>query len=152
MTSCLRRKGDIVARSSFFLLARRRSRQFSAPPCPAAALVRTPAANIEQAAKAQPVEGSARIGLATRRDIGMTRDIGDRVARRELAGQLGEARVLRVGVWHLAGAFELDAHGKVVAAHPSLPARLAGVPRALRARNELDQLAVATHEEMSGNF
>jgi len=152
MTDDLRLTGDLVARSSFFLFARRASRQFHVSPLPVAIFFRASAANVEQTAKARPVEGSARIGLAPWRDVGMPGDIRDRVARGERASQRGEARVLRVGVRHLTGALEFDADGKVVAAYPPLPDRLAGVPRTLGARDELDQLAVATDEEMSGNL
>jgi hypothetical protein len=52
----------------------------------------------------------------------------------------------RVG--NLVRAFELDADGKVVAAIAALPVRGPGMPCAVEATDELDQLTVAPDEEV----
>src|SRR5690348_2449320 len=94
-----------------------------------------PEISFQQSVVARPVERGARIGFASRRDVGMSRYAGDRVARLKRARERGETRVLRGGKRPLAGALELDADGKIVAACPALPARLPGVPRAFLAGN-----------------
>src|SRR6185436_18142014 len=59
-----------------------------------------------------------------------------------------QAAVLRVFERTVVDAFELDADGEVVAPLTPAPAGGAGVPGALVHRNELDQRAVAAHQEM----
>ena len=99
-------------------------------------------------ATARPVEVRAGIGLSPRRYVGVADDAADPVTRLERPRYGCEPLVLCVREGCFAGTFELDADGEVVAAGPAVPARLSGVPRALSARHELDQLAVAADEEV----
>src|SRR3972149_6538227 len=96
----------------------------------------------------RPVEARPRIGLAPRRDVGMADTVYAGIVRCEHARKPGEPLVLRVLEWHVVRAFELDAEGKIVAAAAPAPVRFAGVPRALFARHELDQLTIAPDQEV----
>ncbi len=78
----------------------------------------------------------------------MTGNVGDRIAPRERARKPREHPVLRAGVRLGVGAFQLDADRIIVAARTAAPRRFAGVPGALRARDELHQPAVAANQEM----
>src|SRR6266536_3982381 len=95
----------------------------------------------QQRPKVPPIERRAGVGLATRSDVGVPDDVDDRIAPAQRRSELSEAQVLLIGVGLVVAALELDSHGKIVAALAPLPARRAGVPGALRAGNELDQLA-----------
>ena len=78
----------------------------------------------------------------------MPDDVHDRIAPAQRRSELREMQVLPIGVGLVVAALELDSHGKIVAALAPLPARRAGVPGALGAGNELDQLAIAPDQEM----
>lgn len=97
-----------------------------------------------------PVERWAGVDLPSGRDVRVTGDIGDRVARGQRARKFRQPSVLRVSEGRRTGAFQLDADGKIVAARPALPARVARMPRAPGAGNELDQFTVTADEEVSG--
>ena len=82
----------------------------------------------------------------------MAGNVADRVTRLQHAREGGKPTVLGSRERHLAGAFHFDSDREIVAARFALPARFASVPRALRARHELDQPAIAADEEVSGHF
>ena len=82
----------------------------------------------------------------------MAGNIADRVARPQHAREGGEPPVLGRRERRFAGAFHFDPDREIVAARFTLPARFTSVPRALRARHELDQLAVAPDQEVGGHF
>src|SRR5882672_3793570 len=95
-----------------------------------------------------PVERRPGVGLAARCDVGMADDVDDGVARSQKQKQTAQARVLSPRVGLVVDALELDTDGKIVAALAAAPDRRARVPRAARAGDELNQLAVAPDEEM----
>ena len=92
-----------------------------------------------------------RISLAPRCDIAVTDGILNRIRRHQPRRQSGEYPVLRVFERAVVAAFEFDSDREVVAPGPTAPARCAGVPCAFRARNELHDLSVASHEEVRGH-
>lgn len=98
-----------------------------------------------------PIEARARICLAPRRDVAVTDHAFDRVTLTQFGKQLVESQVLSVFEWTLVAALEFDTNGKVVAVLPPHPIGSAGVPSAKGAWNELNQLSIATDEEMGRN-
>ena len=110
------------------------------------------ASSLQHPAVARPVETRPRIALPPGGHIAVPDDVPDRVARLERAREGGKPPVLRVRERCFARAFELDADGKIIAMRAPLPARLARVPRAPAARHELVEIAVASNQEVSGNF
>src|SRR6267142_5288325 len=102
----------------------------------------------ERLAQMSPVERGPGVGLAARGNVDMADDIDDRISPAQNDEQLRQARVLSVGIGVLVGPFELHAHGKIVAALAPPPARGASVPGSLCAGRQLDQLALAAHQEV----
>lgn len=95
-----------------------------------------------------PIEMLAGIVLAAGRDIGMRRDVAQRITLAQLAQQKFEPPVLRRREVVFAIAFELDADRKIVAALTPEKLRRTGVPGALVATDELDQLAASAHQKV----
>ena len=95
-----------------------------------------------------PVKLRAGIGLARRRDIAMPDDLRNRIALRQRPRECREAPVLGRRERRLFIALDLYADREIVATWSPLPTRLSRVPRALRARHELDDCTVAAHQEM----
>ena len=80
-----------------------------------------------------PVKTRAGVGFAARRNIRMTDDIGDRVARAQRLRQVCECGVLGIVKSAIVRTFELNTNGKIVAATTPLPtgdARVPGAPQA----------------------
>ena len=102
-------------------------------------------------AKTRPVEVWSRVGLAPWGDVGMPDDVLDRIARAEGTDQGSELPILRRCKRHAVAALEFNPNREVIAAFAAAPVRHARVPRALPARHELDERAVATDEEMGGD-
>src|SRR6185436_39142 len=98
--------------------------------------------------KTRPVEPVAGIGLAPGSEVAVRSDLAQRQRRTQRAHESRELRILRIGERALRRSLQLDADRKVVAALPSAPARDTRVPGAPLHGDELDQLAVPTHQEM----
>jgi hypothetical protein len=75
--------------------------------------------------------------------------VGDGIAAAQRPHQPRQPDVLDVLERPVVGTLELDADGEVVAAAAAAPLRLAGVPGALRASDELGEPAVAPDQEMA---
>lgn len=99
-------------------------------------------------AVARPVERRAGVGLASRRDLAMADDIGDRVSGRNRLRQCTEIYVLGIFERLRVCAFDLYADRKIIAARAAAPRRFARVPCALGAGHELNNQAIAAHEKM----
>lgn len=67
-------------------------------------------------------------------------------------GEPGERFILGVLEREIVGALQLDTDGEIIDAGPTFTIRLAGVPRALVQRHKLDKLAIASNQDMGGNF
>ena len=78
----------------------------------------------------------------------MPNHVLDRVAARERPDEPGQHCVLRARIRDVVATLELDSDREIIAALPAAPGRLPGMPRALAARHELDQRAVAPDEEV----
>ena len=98
-----------------------------------------------------PVEARARIGLPTWRYVAVTHHVVDRIMPMQPGQHAIERQVLSILEWKLVAAFELNANGKIVAALAVPPLRNAGMPGTAGTGDELDQLAVATYQEMGRN-
>ena len=81
-------------------------------------------------------------------DVAVACHVTNAVMRGEHPQQSAEPTVLRGRVGCRVGALELDADRKVVAARAAAPGRLAGMPCAGTARDELQQRARATDQEV----
>ena len=98
---------------------------------------------------ALPVKAWPRIGLAPRRDVGVTDDSSHGIMRSQRLDQGNQPKVLGVLKGQIVAALELDADGKIIAARSAVPARHASVPGAPPAAHELQQSPVATDQKMS---
>ena len=78
----------------------------------------------------------------------MAGDRFDRIRGLQCAGDARERLILGGLERRVVRAFELDADREIVASRSSAPRRFTGVPRALFARDELHERAVAANEEM----
>ena len=79
----------------------------------------------------------------------MTRDVLNGIALIEVSGEPRELGILGVREGDVIASFQFDADGEVVTALAPAPMRRTGMPRAPLTRHELDQLSVATDEEMA---
>ena len=102
----------------------------------------------QRCAVSWPVKVGARISFAPGGDIRMSLNVLQRIVLLQELCQLAQPLVLGVGKSFEIRAFQFDANRKVIAALPVVPCGLAGVPGALAARYKLDQLAVASDQEM----
>ena len=102
-----------------------------------------------------PIEQGAGVGLPSGRNIAMPVDPFWRDSRVNLlddSGEPGERFILGILEREIVGALQLDTDGEIVDTGPPFTIRLAGVPRALVQRHKLDKLAIASNQDMGGNF
>src|SRR6202171_2368716 len=98
-----------------------------------------------------PVECRPGISLALRRDIPMARDVPEEIAPAQRSGQERQRPILDFFVWQVIGSLQLDADREVIAVAARPPGRIAGMPGAKRAGNELRERALAADQKMSGD-
>ena len=102
-----------------------------------------------------PVEQGTGVGLTSGRNIAMPVDPFWRDSRVNLPddpGKPGERFILGVLEREIVGAFQLDTDGEIVDTGPPFTIRLAGMPGALKQRHKLDKFAIASNQDMGGNF
>ena len=102
-----------------------------------------------------PVEQGTGVGLASGRNIAMSVDPCWRDSRVNLPddpGKPGERFILGVLEREIVGAFQLNTDGEIVDTGPPFTIRLAGVPGALMQRHKLDKFAIASNQDVGGNF
>ena len=94
------------------------------------------------------------IGLATGwgGNVGMPNAILDRVCALERPGQFYKYLILGIGERLVVGAFEFDADREVVTAAATAPLGLSSMPGTTRARDELEQFAIAPYHEVAGDL
>ncbi len=90
----------------------------------------------------------AGIVLAARRDIRVRCDVAQRITCAQLAQQKFEPPILCRREVVFTVALELNADREIVASLPPEKLRLAGVPGAVVASDELNQLATTTHQKV----
>jgi hypothetical protein len=98
-----------------------------------------------------PDEPRTRVLLATRRNVFVASNVGNRQPRGDGGAQAGEGGVLRGLEATTFQPFQLDTDGMVVAIVPAAPMRRACVPSPRGDIHELHQFAVASNEEMGGH-
>src|SRR5712664_3153028 len=99
--------------------------------------------------QARPVEARPGIGLAAGGDVAMSGDVAQGQREAKASYERCELVVLAILERRLVRALELDADREIVAALAAAPGRGAGVPGAPLDWDELQQLAVPAHQEVS---
>ncbi len=102
-------------------------------------------------AHALPLEVRTRIGLPSRRNVGVPHDSFYRVAASQRCDEAGEYVILLNFEGLLIASFQLNADREIVTTFSTAPSRCAGMPCAQRARHELQYLTVASHQKVSGD-
>ncbi len=93
----------------------------------------------------------ARIGLAPGCDVAVPANTGAGDGRKcglQLTRQRDQRLILRIGKGQIIGAFELDAHGKIVTGFPAFEHRHASMPRPLQTGDKLGDAAVTFDQKM----
>lgn len=79
-------------------------------------------------------------------------DLGHRIASRQSAQQVGERSILR-GLEGVAfETLQLDADREVIAVTAPMPTRVAGMPRTILTRNELQQISLTSNQKVRRNL
>jgi len=96
----------------------------------------------------RPVERGTGIGLAAWGDVAVSDDRFYGISPARRSDESRQRLVLRCQVTYLVGTLQFDADREIVALCAAAPRRGASMPRALRARDELHQAAIATDEKV----
>jgi len=99
-----------------------------------------------------PIKTRAWIGLAFRRNIGMTGNVANGIDSLQCARERHQLSILRIRKRYGISSLKLYADGIIVAAIPPLPAGFSRMPGPLLAGNELNDFPIPPNEEVSRNL